>query len=167
MTVNTTVELFTCLFSFLCGLAAGFIYDFLSIIICKEGKVASFFKELFYFTVLAFISVNVIRFVNDGVFRAYELVFLIVGVLGYVLVFGSIVQKILKALLKAVYVIMKFIVKIFIYPLIFILSPVKRLFFKKYLQICKKISKNRLTMKQICFRIIMYMGEIKRFYKHK
>ncbi len=167
MTVNTTIELFTCLFSFLSGISAGVMYDFLSLLVSRNGKIISVLKDIFYFTLIALVSINVIRTVNDGVFRIYEFVFMTFGIIGYMLLFGNTVRKILKVLLHLVYRICKTVATVLFYPLIFIFKCVKRIFLKKYLKISKKISKNRLTLKQICFRIIMYMDEVKRFYKRK
>ena len=167
MTLDITVELFTCLFSFVSGLGAGFLYDFFSVIVYKSGKAYEIVKDIFYFVVIGFISVNVIRYVNDGVFRIYELVFLIIGLLSYNFVLGRITRKALKLFTKLLYTSVNFLVKVLLSPLILVLKPLKRFFLKKYLQISKKICKNRLTIRQICFRIILYIANIRRLYKHK
>lgn len=167
MTLDITVELFTCLFSFVGGLGAGFLYDFFSVIVYKSGKAYETVKDIFYFIVIGFVSVNVIRYVNDGVFRVYELIFLVAGVLAYNFILGNITRKILKAIAGIIYKTIAVLLKAAFFPVILIYKLLKKLFLKKYLQISKKICKNRLTIKQICFRIIVYVGNIRRLHKNK
>lgn len=167
MTVNTTIELFTCLFSFLCGISAGVMYDFLSLLVIRNGKVVSVIKDTFYFILIALVSINIIRSVNDGVFRIYELFFMLLGVTGYMLLFGNLVRTILRIIFRIIYKVFKTVLTVLLYPLFLIYKPIKAFVLRKYLKISKKFSKNRLTLKQICFRIIMYKDEVKRFYKRK
>lgn len=141
MALDISVELFTCLFSVICGIASGFIYDLFAVITANTGKTTQMLKELFYFILIGFISANVIRNVNDGIFRIYELVFLITGIFLYKCLLGRFVIKILSLFFKILVKLSKAVFKIVLSPIILLLKTFRSIIIRKYHKICKKYSK--------------------------
>lgn len=168
MVVEIKKEIITSIFLILCGMFSGVIYDLFKSLEDKNTKpFFAFIKETFYFLLIGVITFNVIRFVNDGSYRTYEFVFLFTGIFLYKMFFSRFVFKFFCFILKIVKIIVNKVLFVAFFPIKRIYRLIKGIFRNKESKIYKKILKNRLTIKEFCFKIKPSVGKIFRIGKNK
>lgn len=123
-----------------CGICFGLLYDFFRAL-RKIAPMNSFRVALtdlafwIFFTVIAFV---VLRMTSRGELRWYEFAGLLFGILGYFLLFGSMIAGWMAVLLRLCAGVMIFFLKILLFPVRIVLKPM-RVAFKKATPLYRKI----------------------------
>lgn len=168
MVIDIKKEVITCILLLLCGIASGVIYDLFKALENKNSnKIYAVVKEIFYFVLIGVIVFNTIRFINDGNYRIYEFVFLCAGVFIYKISVSRYVLKFFVFIIKVVTWIIKRAIFLATLPFKWIFLLIKKFFCNKQGVFYKKILKNRLTIKKICFKIRIGINKIGRIMKNK
>ena len=153
MPVEISTQAYTFLYSILCGMLIGFIYDVFRIKrkTIKTGALFIYIEDLTYWIIVAAIVFALIFYSNDGEIRGYIFIGAIIGVTLYMLLFSNIIVNLSVRVLDLLGRIIRFILFIISYPvriLIKIISFPIRLIskpVKKLLKSLKASLKIRLT----------------------
>lgn len=139
----------------LCGIACGIVYDLLRVVrrTLNAGTKVTFFFDILFWIICVSLTFGMIFYSNYGVIRWYEGVGLIIGAVAYFLSVSSMITEGGTIVFKFIMKVMKNILKILLFPLIFVFDRLKKSFTKKYSKIRKKTTKNMLTLRRFWFKI--------------
>ncbi len=139
----------------LCGIACGIVYDLLRVIrrTLNAGAKATFFFDILFWIICASLTFGMIFYSNFGIIRWYEGVGLIIGAVAYFLSVSRMITEGGTIILKFFMKVTKNVLKILLFPILFVFSRLKKSFAKKYSKIRKKTSKNMLTINRFWFKI--------------
>ena len=139
----------------LCGIACGIVYDLLRIIrrTLNAGTKATFAFDILFWIICASLTFGMIFYANYGAIRWYEAVGLIIGAVSYFLSVSRMITEGGTIILNFVIKLIQRILKIFLFPFVFLFSIAKKTLAKKYSKIRKKTTKKMLTLKRFWFKI--------------
>ncbi|NMB97044.1 MAG: spore cortex biosynthesis protein YabQ [Clostridiaceae bacterium] len=140
MPIEISVQAYTFLYSVLCGMLIGFIYDLLRIKrkTIKTGALFINVEDLAYWIIAATIVFALIFYSNSGEIRGYIFIGIVIGDILYTLLLSNLIVKlsvkildllgrIIKFVLFVILYPVKIIIKIISYPVKLISRPVKKL----------------------------------------
>ena len=153
MPVTINIQAYTFLYSILCGMLIGLIYDIFRI---KRKTIRTralfiYIEDLIYWIIVVIVVFALIFYSNDGEIRGYILIGVLIGVTLYMLLLSNIIVKLSVKLLDLIGKIIKLILFVITYPFRIVLKllsiPAKLVSkpVKKLLKSIKAYSRIRVT----------------------
>lgn len=155
MELNVVAELKVFILTLAGGILSGFLYDVFRIFrrVKKTGQIMTFTQDILYWVLNIVVVFGVIFYANYGRLRWYEFFGIILGVLLYQYALSQFIIKISVTVIHFFQKVLKWILKILIYPFYLIYRLTYRPFRWIKTKISKKISKIELTWGNFCFKI--------------